>query len=80
MGKQTPTQKASAEMAASIFADPELREQFQLMAKEATARDPKPDDFGWLSQDAAPSAGFSRFKALTQKLLGVSKVDLHHDR
>jgi hypothetical protein len=80
MGEQTPTQKASAEMAASIVADPELRERFQLMAKETATRDPKPDDFAWLSQDAAPSAEFSRFKALTQKLFGVSKVDLHHDR
>jgi len=52
MREQTPTQRASAEMAAAVFADPELRERFQLMAKEGEARPFVPDDFAWLSPDA----------------------------
>ena len=39
-------------MAAAVFADPELRERFQLMAKEGEARPFVPDDFAWLSPDA----------------------------
>lgn len=46
--KQTRTQKASAELADAVFADPDLRQQFEIMAKEAAAREPVPDDFAWL--------------------------------
>jgi hypothetical protein len=64
-------------MAAAVFADPELRDRFQLMAKDGEARPFVPDDFAWLSPDAKPPTELSRFKALAQKLFGVAKADLH---
>ena len=61
-------------MADAVFADPELRERFVVMAKESAAREFVPDDFSWLNPAAKPHRQeFSRFKALTQKLLGVPK-------
>jgi hypothetical protein len=55
MGEQSPTQRASAEMAEAVFANPDLRHRFKIMAKETATRDPVPDDFAWLSRGAAPS-------------------------
>ena len=74
--KRTASQLASSEMAEAVFADPELRDRFALMAKETATRTPVRDDFAWLAPDARPVSEFSRFKALTQKLLGVSKNEV----
>ena len=62
-------------MADAVFADPELRERFEMMAKQTATREPVPDDFSWLSRDAQPPQEVSRFKGLTQKLLGVPKKE-----
>jgi hypothetical protein len=53
MAEATPTQTASRELAEAVFAIPELRERFETMAKETLTRESVPDDFSWLSQDAA---------------------------
>lgn len=57
MPEHTPTQRASAEMERAVFANPELRERFEAMAKDAEASELVPDDFSWLSHDesAEPS-------------------------
>jgi hypothetical protein len=72
MTDETPTQRASRELAEAAFSDPELRQRFELMTKETANREPVPDDFAWLPQHVEQSE-FSRFKALTQKLLQVPK-------
>lgn len=79
MGDPTPTQKASRELAEAVFANPELRERFERMAKETATRTPVPDDFAWLSKDAEPQE-FSRFKTLARKLLAVPKADIDAER
>lgn len=66
-------------MAEAVFADPELRERFEIMAKGSNEREPVRDDFAWLPLEAAPSPEFSRFKSLAQKLFGVSKANAHRD-
>ena len=50
MDRQTPAQESSRELAEAVFADPELREQFETMASETATREPIPDDFTWLSR------------------------------
>jgi len=70
---ETSTQRASRKLADALFADPELRGRFEMIAKETVTREPVPDDFGWLSQSTVPSSEFSGFKALTRKLLGAPK-------
>jgi hypothetical protein len=45
---QTPSQKASGELAEAVFSDPDLRERLEMMAKETATREPVPDDFAWL--------------------------------
>jgi hypothetical protein len=50
MDEPTPTQEASREFAEAVFANPELRERFEMMAKETAASEPVPDDFVWLTQ------------------------------
>ena len=75
MADRTRTQRASQEMAEAVFADSELTEEFKVMAKETETRDPVPDDFSWLSQDARPAEEFSRFKALTQELFRVPREE-----
>jgi hypothetical protein len=54
MHKQTPTQNASAEMAAAVWENPELRGRIQLMAKGGEARPFVCDDFAWLAPEAKP--------------------------
>jgi hypothetical protein len=41
-------------MAEAVFADPELRAHFELVAKETAGRLPVPDDFSWLDPKADP--------------------------
>lgn len=48
MPEQTPSQRASAELAAAAFRNPALRAKFELMIKEMATRDPVRDDFSWL--------------------------------
>jgi hypothetical protein len=51
MDELTPTQRASRVLAEAVFANPELRERFEMMANETATREPIPDDFTWLSRD-----------------------------
>ena len=48
----TSTQRASREMAEAVFSNPDLRARFELMAEESANREPIPDDFAWLSEEA----------------------------
>ena len=86
MDKETPTQKKSREMAEAVFADPELRERFVLMAKETSSHEAVPDDFSWLSAQArgeatnGPSSEFSRFQSFARKLLAVPKSAIDAQR
>ena len=57
-------------MAEAVFANPDLRAEFELMVKRTSEREPVPDDFAWLARDGDE---FSRFKDLTRKLLTVPK-------
>ena len=70
----TPTQEASRKMAEAVFGDPDLRAQFELMAKESAERVPVPDDFAWLLQ-TAESDKFSGFEDSARKLIRVPKSD-----
>jgi uncharacterized protein (DUF1786 family) len=79
MAEPTPTQEASRKFAEAVFANPELAERFEMMAKETATREPIPDDFSWLSRDAEPQQ-FSRFKTLTRKLLDVPKHAIDAER
>lgn len=78
MAEPSPTQKASRELAEAVFANPELHERFEAMAEETATREPVPDDFAWLSRDEPPE--FSRFKALTGRLLRVPKAAVDAER
>lgn len=83
MGEQTPTQKASQQMAEAVFADPELAERFKVMAKETAEREAVADDFAWLSSEVVardkPSE-WERFQSLTRRLLGVPKREIDKER
>ncbi len=64
MAEETPTQKASREMAEAVFADPALREKFEQMARDTEKREPVPDDFAWLikpKRDAEPPVSRAKF-------------------
>lgn len=78
MAEPTPTQQASRELAEAVFANPELAERFRMMAEETATREPVPDDFAWLSRDEPQE--FSRFKALTGKLLRGPKAAVDAER
>jgi len=44
----TVEQRASRELADVVFANPELRARFEMIAKDTATREPVPDDFLWL--------------------------------
>ncbi len=74
--EQSASQRHSAETAAAVFANAELRDRFVLMAKTTDSRSPIPDDFAWLSHDAKPPSGFARFESFARKLISVSKREI----
>jgi hypothetical protein len=64
-------------MAEAVFADPELRDRFERMAKDIANREPVRDDFAWLSRDHQSEVSeFSRFRAFAQKLFRVPKTEI----
>lgn len=75
MSEPTVEQQASADLARTVFADPELRAKFELMAKDADSRDPVLDDFAWLSKDE-----FSRLELATRRLIGSAIQSRDDDR
>lgn len=51
MNEETPSQEESRMLAEAVFANPELRERFEAMARETSTRQPVADDFDWLSPE-----------------------------